>query len=257
MNRKCRNFPALAAASAIAGAALAGCPTHPGEGANEDRAARAAADERESEERGDPEAVGEADEGAADTGRDGTDPAEETESPQPPERSAEGEPPTEDDAPAPGQLEPEMHRQDAGEAGADGWYEAASTNGGYRVEMPATFDDYEIAPGDGEVLHVLQASHNGIRYLAQCAEGGEPPQEQLETMRRDLPQLGDVHEESEIRHEGYEGHDLRLTGGVDTTVDVRTLALDDMLCQMVVEAHGEEFPAGDAERFKDSFEERG
>lgn len=223
-----------------AGALGLGCPTYPGEPAEEEgeevATAEAEADLPEEAEEEPPSP--EADEGP-----------EVGEGPGEDEGAADAEP---EGAPE-GDLEPEWHREDAGEPGDDGWFAASSTNGAFRIEVPGEFDDYELAPGDGEVLHVVQAQSEGVRYLAQCSEGGEPADEQLETMREELPRLGEVEEEVDIVHEGHEGTDLRLTAGVDTTIGVRTLALEDRLCQLVVEAQGTEYPQEAAERFRNSF----
>src|SRR5687768_14808922 len=37
-----------------------------------------------------------------------------------------------------------MHRKMAGEAGADGWYPARSTKGGFAVSLPAQFNDFTM-----------------------------------------------------------------------------------------------------------------
>jgi hypothetical protein len=37
-----------------------------------------------------------------------------------------------------------MHRKLAGEAGADGWYLAKSTKGGFSVSLPAQFNDFTV-----------------------------------------------------------------------------------------------------------------
>ncbi len=153
-----------------------------------------------------------------------------------------------------GALEPVMHRQRVDETGDDGWQEARSTNGGYRVEVPGAFDDYEMSRDDGEVMHVVQARAEGARFLAQCSEGGDPPAEQLDTIAEELPQLGNVQDDRAVSYQGHEGREIRLTAGANTTIAIRTLALDDALCQLVVEASGGPFPEEDSERFLESFD---
>jgi hypothetical protein len=147
---------------------------------------------------------------------------------------------------------PVMHREGAGEPDDAGWYEATSTNGGYRVEVPGAFDDFEVSPEEDHNVHVVQAENDGVRYLVQCSEGGETPQEKLAMIEEQLPLIGEVEQQRRVRHAGGEGIEFRLTDG-SSTVTIRSLALEHALCQMIVEARDMPYPERDGARFMESF----
>jgi len=56
-----------------------------------------------------------------------------------------------------------MHRQLAGEAGADGWYPARSTKGGFSVRLPAQFNDFSIPASRQDNGHVAELDVVGTK----------------------------------------------------------------------------------------------
>lgn len=56
-----------------------------------------------------------------------------------------------------------MHRQLAGEAGADGWYEARSTKGGFSVRLPAQFNDFSIPASRQDNGHMAELDVVGTK----------------------------------------------------------------------------------------------
>jgi hypothetical protein len=209
-------------AAAAAATTLAGCPTYSPESRGEE-----AVDHE-------PEVVSE----AALEAEDETVPAEEVE-------SAQAEEPVDPRAPV-------MHREAAGEPDDTGWYEATSTNGRFRVEVPGAFDDYELSPEDDHLMHVVQAEHEGVHYLVQCSEGGDTPEEKLAMLEEQLPHIGEVEQQRRVRHAGGEGIEFRLSGG-GSTVSIRSLAFAHALCELIVEARDTAYPERDGARFMESF----
>lgn len=64
-----------------------------------------------------------------------------------------------------------MHRIQAGEPDASGWMAAASTEGGFSVRLPLTFNDFTIAENDPAVpvlrtFTVGTKSQEGIKFTA-------------------------------------------------------------------------------------------
>ena len=211
--------------------ALAGCPTY------SEESRRGAA--------GDEEVARAVDRGATEGAEDVLPIDDEPEEAAPEEAEPAPEPASE-----PG--EPTMHRQGAGEPDDTGWYAAASTNGGFEVELPGAFDDYEVAPDAEQVMHVVQAEHEGSRYLVQCSMGGETPQEKLAAIEEQIGMIDEVEQRRRVEHAGGEGVEFRLSGQ-GATVTIRSLALEGALCQMIVEGPSATYPAREAARFMDSF----
>jgi hypothetical protein len=56
-----------------------------------------------------------------------------------------------------------MHRQMAGEAGADGWYEARSTKGGFSVRLPAQFNDFSVPASRQDNGHMAELDVVGTK----------------------------------------------------------------------------------------------
>lgn len=56
-----------------------------------------------------------------------------------------------------------MHRQLAGEAGADGWYLARSTKGGFSVRLPAQFNDFSIPASRQDNGHMAELDVVGTK----------------------------------------------------------------------------------------------
>jgi hypothetical protein len=56
-----------------------------------------------------------------------------------------------------------MHRQLAGEAGADGWYLARSTKGGFSVRLPAQFNDFSIPAARQDNGHLAELDVVGTK----------------------------------------------------------------------------------------------
>ena len=215
-----------------AAAALTGCPTY------SEEARRGPADQAEGERGEDLEREARAAQGDAEEAPSPA-PAGEPEAEPEPERSADPNAPI-------------MHRENAGEPDDSGWYAATSTNGGYSVEVPGAFDDYELAPNPDQVMHLVTAEHDGVRYLVQCSMGGESPRELLASFEAQLPQLGDIQQQRRVSQAGGEGLEFRLSAD-GSTISIRTLALEHALCQLMVEAQQTPYPERDGARFMESF----
>ena len=56
-----------------------------------------------------------------------------------------------------------MHRQMAGEAGADGWYEARSTKGAFSVRLPAQFNDFSVPASRQDNGHMAELDVVGTK----------------------------------------------------------------------------------------------
>ena len=56
-----------------------------------------------------------------------------------------------------------MHRQMAGEAGADGWYPARSTKGGFAVRLPAQFNDFSLPASRQDNGHMAELDVVGTK----------------------------------------------------------------------------------------------
>jgi hypothetical protein len=62
----------------------------------------------------------------------------------------------------------DMHRTGAGTPGADGWTEATSSQGGFSVRLPCSFNDFTFAPASGDVVRTdaLGCGAGGVKYAA-------------------------------------------------------------------------------------------
>jgi hypothetical protein len=71
----------------------------------------------------------------------------------------------------------EMHRSHAGTGDGTGWFSAVSTNGGFKVSLPATFNDFTIRvddPNIGElVTDSLGTEIEGAKVLISLLHGTE------------------------------------------------------------------------------------
>jgi len=134
-----------------------------------------------------------------------------------------------------------MHRLQATDPIGDGWQHAASTEGGFSVELPLAFNDLRIRSETADHVelraHVIGAKTAGLlAWAATCM------------MRRDgrLSPEGRTPSPDRVEAKG-------------TTAFQRTVEYHDASCVLIVEAQGTDPlpPAGDRDRFFHSFKRVG
>jgi hypothetical protein len=107
-----------------------------------------------------------------------------------------------------------FHRQDAGEADNDGWFEARSTEGHFLVVLPAKFNDVtQIADsreGERIINHAVGANTSkSVKYraLVMVSADQKPlPENRLVTIDAKDPTLKDKREVEMDGHKGLELH---------------------------------------------------
>ncbi|KQY50356.1 hypothetical protein ASD14_11580 [Lysobacter sp. Root494] len=143
-----------------------------------------------------------------------------------------------------------MHRQLAGEAGADGWYMARSTKGGFAVRLPAQFNDFSIPASRQDNGHMAELDVVGTKiqdigkFSATCIRylDKEPGKDAILAPFRGMggTPFKDAHGEG-VRVHSPEGA-------------TKVYALPGRTCLLVVEAYDDEVVTPDViEQFFGSF----
>lgn len=176
-------------------------------------------------------------------------------------RDAQDQPASADPAKSPSAGTPgtTVHRETAGTPDAEGWFEAVSTNGKFRVLVPAPFndvqDDGKTEEGKPLVTHTIGAvDAAGARYTTTCFVGGKAVS--LPDLQKKFSR-GVVTERRPIDHHGMKGFHITTTvrgrSAVMRVLEVKPGAV----CLLVVEAGSSTPPVPEAvARFMDSFELR-
>lgn len=123
-----------------------------------------------------------------------------------------------ENAARPAQASPkgiEFHRKAAGELGADGWYEATSTRGGFSVRLPGPFNDFTqtgLSSNGGKiVIHGIgRSTPGGVKYSAALMisvdDKGLPKSQAGDSFARD----GTLKARREVVCEGVRGIEIHV-----------------------------------------------
>lgn len=153
-----------------------------------------------------------------------------------------------------------MHRLQAGEAEADGWYTAKSSDGGFTVHLPAKFNDFSMrldGPAADKLGHAVGGNFmpGKIKFAAVRAPLVKPFKDADEFFADGLSQFekgGNL--KSKRRHEvlGYPAMDVHLVQGASEAFS-RTLFLKDGNLLLIVDQQGDgKINPADVEKFFNS-----
>ena len=137
-----------------------------------------------------------------------------------------------------------MHRLQAGTPNKKGWYEARSTEGLFRVELPIPFNDFTIAAKDKEGRDVFtygigSASAERITFGVTEARGArrkaESPEDALKSFVASFRIDGNtISEEKYFQYAGHPAVQFKLAS-TQSSASMRFIILPDRVFLLIVE----------------------
>ncbi len=131
-----------------------------------------------------------------------------------------------------------MHRVQAGTPGKDGWYEARSTEGRFRVRLPIPFNDFTVRPAtkDDVALDVIGSrSSEGFKFSAVRMHKTVPDAAaELERFSRELRAGAKAAVARRLEHRGRPAIELDVPGQ-PTSAAMREIVVPDGVILLTVE----------------------
>lgn len=138
---------------------------------------------------------------------------------------------------APGNDRLVMHRIQAGTPDKNGWYDARSTGGKFRVRLPLPFNDYAVRGTSDEppVWAIGSKSSEGFKFSAvRTSKAVKDPAGELDRFSKSTFQGGATAAVRRLDHRGLPGVELEVKGKV-TSAFMRELVLKDGVLLLTVE----------------------